>query len=473
MELIQLSLSPNQFQRLPQNRPLWLSLTIPWQDVDFLALLQVVAERPRFYWDSRAHPVSLVSWGEAAVVTDWGVRRFHDLQAQVEHLSTRYYPINPEAPLEAGPRWIGGFSFLPLTSEDLLWRAFPDAYFVLPHLQLARLDEQVWLTLNYMVEQAPDPSELEAYFNSNITELFNLQELVARQTSPFAEEVTSERLQPQITAGVSRQTWQGMVEGALECISQDEFKKVVLARTLNVKFSQPVPVIDILDKLATRYPDCYRFMIEPKPGQAFLGASPELLAEVRAPLFHTTALAGTVRRGNTQEEDEQLGQFLLSNPKDHQEHEIVINAIRENLASLAESLEVAPVPKLRVLGNLMHLETPFQGRLRRGWGVLDVAAALHPTPALGGWPRQAAQAYLAEAEPFERGWYAAPVGWVDPWGNGIFAVAIRSGIINNQSATLFAGAGIVADSNPANEWYETGLKFKPMVEALGGALPNG
>ena len=98
---------------------------------------------------------------------------------------------------------------------------------------------------------------------------------------------------------------------------------------------------------------------------------------------------------------------------------------------------------------------------------------LLPLPALGGWPRQAAQAYLAEAEPFERGWYAAPVGWVDPWGNGIFAVAIRSGIINNQSATLFAGAGIVADSNPANEWYETGLKFKPMVEALGGALPNG
>jgi isochorismate synthase EntC len=119
------------------------------------------------------------------------------------------------------------------------------------------------------------------------------------------------------------------------------------------------------------------------------------------------------------------------------------------------------------LGNVQHLETPIHGRLAPSWGVLDVAAALHPTPALGGWPKEAAQAYLAEAEPFNRGWYAAPVGWFDPWGNGLFAVAIRSGLLQGSQASLFAGAGIVEGSDPLQEWQETGLKFRPMLEAIG------
>jgi menaquinone-specific isochorismate synthase len=272
---------------------------------------------------------------------------------------------------------------------------------------------------------------------------------------------------------LAEETWQAMVTGALQRIRRGELEKVVLARTLQAQFDRPPGITAALTNLAERYPDCYRFMIEPQAGQVFLAASPELLAEVNAPIFRTTALAGTIRRGSTPAEDDRLGQALLNDPKERQEHAIVIRVIQDKLAPLAVAVETAPAPRLRKLGNVQHLETAIQGKLAYGWGVLDVVAALHPTPAMGGYPQAGAQAYLAQAEPFERGWYAAPVGWIDPWGNGLFAVGIRSGLFSGQAATLFAGAGIVADSNPAKEWQETGLKFKPLLEALGGALPHG
>jgi menaquinone-specific isochorismate synthase len=472
-DLNELTIPLEHLQRLPRGRPLWLAYTIPWPEVDFLSILRNISESPRFYWDNSAHPVSLVGWGKAAELTDWGERRFHDIQSQVEHLSTRLYPINPsdvlirEVPIDAGPRWVGCFSFQPHPSEDSLWHAFPDAYFVLPRVQLARLDGQVWLTINHLVDDVRDVRQLEAFFNACLAEAFSLQAAAASDAFLPAPTIAK------ITTTLSRETWQKMVEGALERIRGGEFEKVVLARTLRARFQQPLAIVDILQDLASRYPDCYRFMIEPQPGQVFLGASPELLAEVRAPSFRTAALAGTIKRGNTPVEDDQLGQKLLKDPKERQEHAIVIRAIQGKLTPLTVALDIAPTPSLRKLGNVQHLETSIQGKLAYGWGVLDVVAALHPTPALGGWPQDAAQTYLALAEPFERGWYAAPIGWVDPWGNGLFAVGIRSGLFDGRTATLFAGAGIVADSNPTREWQETGLKFKPLLDAIGGALPHG
>jgi menaquinone-specific isochorismate synthase len=465
-DLNEFALPLEQLQRLPRGRPLWLAYTIPWPDVDFQSILRNIPESPRFYWDSSAHPVSLVGWGKAAELTDWGERRFHDIQVQVEHLSTRLYPINPDAPIDAGPRWMGCFSFRPQPSDSSLWQAFPDAYFVLPRIQLARWEGRVWLTINHLVDEVGDAQQLGIFFNTCLAEALSLQ---AATTS---EAVTPKPEATKITTTLSKIAWQEMVEGALIRIRRGEFEKVVLARTLRAHFQGPVAIVDVLQNLAARYPDCYRFMIEPQPGQVFLGASPELLAEVRAPSFRTAALAGTIKRGNSPLEDDRLGQDLLEDPKERQEHAIVIRAIQGKLTPLTVALDIAPTPSLRKLGNVQHLETSIQGRLAYGWGVLDVVAALHPTPALGGWPQDAAQIYLAQAETFERGWYAAPIGWVDPWGNGLFAVGIRSGLFTGQTATLFAGAGIVADSNPTKEWQETGLKFKPLLDAIGGAAPH-
>jgi len=141
--------------------------------------------------------------------------------------------------------------------------------------------------------------------------------------------------------------------------------------------------------------------------------------------------------------------------------------LRASLAPLAEALDVAPAPTVLRLRHVQHLATPIAGTLREEAGLLALAARLHPTPAVGGEPRGPALDLLAEHEGFERGWYAGPVGWIGADGDGELMVALRSGIVEGQSATLFAGCGIVADSDPAREWEESRLKLRPVASALG------
>ena len=163
-----------------------------------------------------------------------------------------------------------------------------------------------------------------------------------------------------------------------------------------------------------------------------------------------------------------LGQQLLDTPKEQIEHAHVVDAIRENLGPLVTDMHVASQPGLCRLSNIQHIQTPIEARLGEGLDTLDVVKALHPTPALGGRPRRVALPIINQAEPFSRGWYGAPVGWLDPQNNGMFAVAIRSAVSVGDESMLYAGAGIVADSVPDKEWRETQLKFKPLVDALNG-----
>lgn len=457
----------SQLERIPANRPAWLSYAIPWQDAPLLTWLEHAPHSPRMYWESSDQLLGLVGWGKAAEISDWGENRFHGVQVQAEYLAALLVPLNPYMPTQAAPHWFGSFSFQPLPADDPLWQSFPDAYFLLPRVQIARYQQQSWLTINLFVESMNDLQEIESYFEDQLARMHEISASLSEQT--IRNLSTSA---PQMKQGIAYETWQDMLNGALQRIQAGELKKVVLARTLQAQFEQPPSYSAILQNLAERYPDCYRFFIEPQEGQCFLGASPELLAEVCAPEFRSTALAGTIRRGVTPDEDQQLGDELLNSAKERQEHAIVVNTLDTKLRAIAEQVQIDPQPSLRKLGNLQHLETAIHGRLKPGWGVLDVIAALHPTPALGGWPREEAQKYISQAETFSRGWYAAPIGWFDTDGNGLFAVGIRSGLFIDKLATLFAGAGIVAGSNALQEWRETELKFAPLLQAIQGVIEH-
>jgi menaquinone-specific isochorismate synthase len=224
---------------------------------------------------------------------------------------------------------------------------------------------------------------------------------------------------------------------------------------------------DIISRLGARYPDCYRFLFEPTPGKAFFGATPELLASVTDREINTVALAGSTPRGKSWREDQILGQELLENPKERQEHDLVVRSLRENLTPLCKVLNISETPELCLLNNIQHLLTPISGKLENGNGILPVVEALHPTPALGGTPRGVAIPLIGELEPLPRGWYGAPIGWVAPNGDGEFVVAIRSAVANDNQIRLYAGSGIVADSIAEKEWLETELKFQPILKALG------
>jgi menaquinone-specific isochorismate synthase len=261
-----------------------------------------------------------------------------------------------------------------------------------------------------------------------------------------------------------------MVSDATRRIRRGDLEKVVLARARQLHSIQPIDVVKVLNRLEVNYPNCYRFLFEPIPGHAFYGATPELLAEVTGSQFRTVALAGSIRRGKSTAEDEQLGRQLLTNPKERSEHAFVVETIEENMRPLVDRLHVEARPTLRRLSNIQHIQTPIEGQLAAGHDALSVVEALHPTPALGGRPRKISLDIIDQAEPTVRGWYGGPMGWLDHQGNGTFAVAIRSALSVGHESILFAGAGIVADSEPDREWRETQLKFKPLMDALAGAM---
>ncbi|MCB9006462.1 MAG: isochorismate synthase [Ardenticatenaceae bacterium] len=227
-----------------------------------------------------------------------------------------------------------------------------------------------------------------------------------------------------------------------------------------------VDVDGALAYLNATYPDCYRFLFEPRPFHAFYGATPELIVEVNGRSLHTMGLAGSIGRGKTPAEDEALAQELLNSAKNQHEHALVVQSIRRRLEPLTNELTIPDQPDILQLGYIQHLFTPIQATLKQADGVLPILQNLHPTPALGGQPRELAMPFISQAEPVPRGWYGAPVGWLDRNLDGAFSVAIRSAITQDRRVWLYSGAGIVADSDPQAEWDETALKFRPMLQAL-------
>ena len=176
------------------------------------------------------------------------------------------------------------------------------------------------------------------------------------------------------------------------------------------------------------------------------------------------ALAGSAARDETEDADHRLGADLLASDKEREEHAIVVEKMRDRLAPVMDSFEIGNSDLLK-LTNIQHINTPIRGIVKHRSGILPLVELLHPTPALGGDPRPEALRLIRELEPIPRGWYGAPVGWIDSQLDGEFAVAIRSAVAQEARAWVYAGAGIVADSEPRSEWAETELKFRPMLDA--------
>ena len=267
---------------------------------------------------------------------------------------------------------------------------------------------------------------------------------------------------------MSPDAWADMINTARAQIQDGIMTKVVVARAIALQSQSPLDVDRAIQRLNQRYPDSYRFLFEPQVGHVFLCATPERLVWLHGKRVQSMALASTTKRGATPEQDAELATALMNSAKDRLEHDIVARSLRERFEALCQIYTMPDVPDIMRLSNLMHLITPIEGTLVRKGSVIALTADLHPTPALGGQPQQAAMNFIRDHEPIPRGWYGAPFGWVDAHLDGEFIVAIRSAITHNNEAWLYAGVGIVEASDPANEWTETTWKFKPMLEALSG-----
>jgi menaquinone-specific isochorismate synthase len=409
-------------------------------------------ETPRVVWSDAT--TTIAAGGATATLTADGPDRF----GTVRRAATRLFDglATPDTlPDGARPRLYGGFAFHE-THDDSpgeRWEGFPGALFVLPEIQLSLTADGAWLTATATGADAGDRvgRRLERWKRR----LSTLPELV-RSARPG---VVVEHPTP------TREGWHEQVTDAVGKIRSGVLRKVVLAQALDVELDGVVDVPGALTRLSGTYPSCHRFLVEPDGGGTFFGATPERLVTLRNGTVRTEALAGSTGRGETAAEDGWLASQLRESGKDVHEHELVVEAIRDQLAPAATEVRTGN-RVVRRLATVQHLQTPIRAELAGEEHVLSLVDALHPTPAVGGLPPDAALETIRETETFDRGWYASPVGWFDADGDGTFAVAIRSALAGDRAATLFAGAGIVADSDPDEEWDELQLKYGPMRDEL-------
>ncbi len=428
-----------------------IQLSRPIRLTDFLR----TADSPiRVHWQHQHQPVAYAGYGAAAVIQSHSSDRFDDIRAQANALFSRL-DVHP-MPAYAEPRLFGGFSFQNETQTGP-WQDFSPAWFVLPRVMLTSTGDAHWLTLTSDLSDTQTRNDLRSEAIAIAACLNAYHQSV--------DTISSHLLS--IDYPLSLHMWRSQIHDALGRIAQGTLEKVVLSRISDLCFDRPVDPLFALDRLSQRYPDTYRFLIAPSPSSAFLGATPEVLTEVHGQHLRTAAVAGSTRRGKTPDEDAALAAGLFTNPKERHEHALVAQNLRDLLEPLTSHLHAPEDPHILTLSNIQHLYTPFEGTLSDHTDVLHVAHTLHPTPALGGCPQQLAMDTIREIEPISRGWYASPVGWFDRHGSGIFAVAIRSAVLHGPTARLYAGCGIVAQSNPDREWEETSIKFRPMLDALG------
>ncbi|WP_200531760.1 isochorismate synthase [Halorubrum sp. LN27] len=413
---------------------------------------------PRMTWNAPDDALVLAS-GAAATLTAEGPDRFAEIRAGADEL---FDSGDVHAGTEAArPRLFGGFAFHEGGCDGDPWEPFPEARFVLPRVQVTFADNGAWLTVNAVGAEA-DPDAVEARLAAERDRLAGLGEAsdVSAADRPPRPGIAATR------RTTSREAWRESVEAAVDRIRGGDLRKVVLAQALEADLAAAFPRAATLDRLAEKYPDCHRYYFEPDAGgSAFFGATPERLVALRGRTVETDALAGTTGRGETPAEDEWLAQELLDDDKNVHEHELVADTVREQLEPFAASISPGE-RRVRRLATVQHLHTPITAELSADRHVLELVEALHPTPAVGGLPPDRALETIHDTEPFDRGWYAAPVGWIDAAGNGAFAVAIRSAVATPRRATLFAGVGLVADSDPDLEWDEVQLKYRPILDEL-------
>jgi isochorismate synthase len=348
------------------------------------------------------------------------------------------------------PRLFGGFAFAAGWRDDEAWAGFPDAEFVLPRWSCVHDGRRAYVTV-----AIPGDVPLSGF---------------ERPTRP-PEVSGPDGARVQRAAGHEigwdREAWIAHVERIRDEIRKGRFEKLVAARRTVFEVSG-LEGVDVASRLGGVDDDrTFRFLIA-RDGAAFVGASPERLVRRRGPDVATEALAGTIATCLSEPG------ALLGRAKDRAEHAIVAREVERALGRLCSPVEVASEPEVRALRHVAHLWTPIRARLRPGVDghLLALAGALHPTPAVGGAPGPAATAWIRAHEVAPRGWYAGAVGWVDDHGDGELAVALRCGVIARGRAYVHAGAGIVADSDPAAEYEETKLKQRAFVHALQGG-PDG
>jgi menaquinone-specific isochorismate synthase len=439
-------------------RPQLVSISLAVDHLDPLAVLESIFEPSELHFYAERPAQGFAVAGAEAVLefTASGPDRFVAARDRIAAILADTIAVGPLDEPFAGPHFFFANSF---ASEASASAAFPALRLFVPRWQVARMGDSTVAVANLLIT-ADAPLDLIAAKVWKAHEKFRAFDY----SSARRKERPSAPRQAEEIGGAG--AYQHAVGRALEEIARGDYRKVVVARARRLTTAEEFHPLGVLNHLRQHYPACYAFSIANGRGQSFIGASPERLVRVAAGRMHTEALAGSAPRGESASEDAAHARALLQSEKDQREHRLVVESIARRVADLGLKLEHASQPRVLGLANVQHLHLPISATLPAGVNILDLVERLHPTPAVGGTPREPAVAAIARLEPFERGLYAGPQGWVDHRGGGEFFVGIRSALVDGHTATVYAGAGIVAGSTPEKEFAETDLKFKALTEAL-------
>jgi menaquinone-specific isochorismate synthase len=468
-------------------RPRLASISLEVAPLDPLAVLESIFEAGEMHFYAERPAEDWAVAGAEAVLTfaAGGADRFAAGQRFVDEVLARTIAVGDPGRPFGGPHFFGAYSFF----DDVeAGEPFPAVRLFVPRWQVSRAHGRTLAVANLLVAPGADLDALtsKVWRAHGKFRAFDYGERsgtgglpVELETPPDLGETPLPRLahattdhgrdaRTTVTAPTTGEEggYRAAVARAVGMIAEGRFEKIVLARCRELTAAGTLHPLKVLNALRQRFPDCYAFSFANGRGQSFIGASPERLLRVEQGTLLTEALAGSAPRGGTASEYAALGGALLVDDKELREHRHVVASIDRRLAPLGVPLVHADRPGLKRLANVQHLHTPVSAALPAGVRLLDVLARLHPTPAVGGSPRESACAHIRELEGFSRGLYGGPVGWVDHRGGGEFLVGIRSALIDGARARVYAGGGIVAGSDPDQEFAETELKFQALLEAL-------
>jgi menaquinone-specific isochorismate synthase len=445
-----------------------LSIAVDVPNLDFLRVLETcaAADQRYCYFENSRQNSALLGLGTARWQTFAGADRFTAVQAQIAEWQRHAIMIDDRddanaADLDSGLHFFCSFAFF---DHVAIASPFPAASIQLPRWQLRRQAGRTVAMVNLVIDK---------HFDGAAQSRLLWQEYQALRQVSAVPLGWTDRDPWQIHETGTPAAFCAAVETALAQIQSGKFAKIVLARALDVTAPQPLRPVQSLANLRQRYPNCYQFAIHNGSDQTFLGASPERLIRLHNHQLETEALAGSAPRGQSPSLDAECATALRASLKEAHEHQLVIDFIAKTLQGLGITPQVGTASLLQ-LPHIQHLQTPIRASVPESVHLLDIVGALHPTPAVAGAvdrgsvadPRAQVLPLIQALEPFERGLYAAPIGWVDSAGNGEFAVGIRSALVDGHRARLFGGAGIVAGSQPQRELAEVYLKLQALLNAL-------
>lgn len=433
-----------------------LSVTIATPELIDSHYLSLINED--LYWARPGEQHYRVGNGKIALTTAYGQRRFISLDEAFVALRRTWIALDPDG-IGGKPSAFVGFSFSSNQASDAHWREFANASLFVPAVLFERKGTACYVTFSHQWDGVSDPDQVRQEW------LRRAQRLIIRLVGSPLEPVSPEPLMRDDN-GKSDLEWLSRVTKALKAIHDGAFDKVVLTRRIQVSTSRGLQPGRILASLQNRYPDCVHFAVGGDK-HSLVGVSPERLISLHGECFVADALGGTAPRDSEAQRDGRHGADLLSSDKARQEHRLVVDDIGDALEPLSHSLQVPVSPQLFKLPTLQHLWSPIQGRIKPGVSLLQLAARLHPTAAVGGAPRSEALEWLIRnGEEGWRGWYTGALGWLTRDGEGELSVVLRCALLNDRVAELFAGSGIVAGSEPTQELVETEWKLRTMLEAV-------